>query len=131
MRAVRLVWVPCVVALLACSPGAPPEPTRPALPMVEALQRPVAYETEVRPVLEKRCAVCHGCYDAPCQLLLTSPEGALRGATKAAVYDSSRLSAAEPTRLGVDATTVAGWRAKGFFSVTDSPDSLALRMLAL
>ena len=89
------------------------------------------YWRDVKPVLDSRCVVCHGCYDAPCQLLLTSSAGALRGATKIPVYDSSRLDAAPPTRLGVDATTVEEWRAKGFFSVTDSPESLLLRMLAL
>jgi len=99
--------------------------------MAQALDRPVSFDADVRPVLERRCAVCHGCYDAPCQLLLTSAGGALRGATKQLVYDSSRLEAVPPTRLGVDGKSYADWRAKGFFSVTDSPDSLLLRMLAL
>ena len=125
MRAATL-WVLVVVGALACSqPELPPDATGPALPMATALDRPVAFDKDVRPVLERRCAVCHGCYDAPCQLLLTSSDGALRGATKTPVYDSGRLHAAPPTRLGVDARTVAEWRAKGFFSVTDSPDSLA------
>lgn len=26
----------------------------------------VSYDEEVRPILESRCVVCHGCYDAPC-----------------------------------------------------------------
>ena len=26
------------------------------------------YYTEVKPILENRCVVCHACYDAPCQL---------------------------------------------------------------
>lgn len=30
----------------------------------------VSYRDDVRPVLERRCVVCHGCYDAPCQLKL-------------------------------------------------------------
>jgi hypothetical protein len=27
---------------------------------------------DVAPILESRCVVCHGCYDAPCQLKLTA-----------------------------------------------------------
>ncbi|HET8708124.1 MAG TPA: hypothetical protein VFM46_17595, partial [Pseudomonadales bacterium] len=26
------------------------------------------YLNNVKPILEKRCVVCHACYDAPCQL---------------------------------------------------------------
>ena len=111
-----------------------------ALPMVEGLDRPVAFETDVKPVLENRCVVCHACYDAPCQLLLSSFEGATRGATKEPVYDSARLRAKDPTRLFVDAHGAAAWRARGFYSVIDAPastspsrtsDALLLRMLAL
>ena len=30
---------------------------------------------DVKPVLESCCVVCHGCYDAPCQLALTAFAG--------------------------------------------------------
>ncbi|MHA7774056.1 fatty acid cis/trans isomerase [Roseibium sp. M-1] len=73
----------------------------------------------IQEVLNKRCVVCHGCYDAPCQLKLSSPAGWLRGASKVKVYESSRLEDAPMTRLGIDATTVPAWRQKGFFSITD------------
>ncbi|HKU43734.1 MAG TPA: hypothetical protein VJR89_36495, partial [Polyangiales bacterium] len=76
-------------------------------------------------VFERRCVVCHGCYDAPCQLKLESIRGAERGASPAQVYDTARLTAAEPTRLGIDAQSVAEWRAKGFHGVLpdrDQPD---------
>lgn len=73
----------------------------------------------VQDVLNKRCVVCHGCYDAPCQLKLSSPSGWARGASKQKVYDSARLEDAPMTRLGIDAKTVPEWRQKGFFSVTD------------
>ncbi|WP_254430470.1 MULTISPECIES: fatty acid cis/trans isomerase [unclassified Ruegeria] len=76
---------------------------------------------DVKEVLDKRCVVCHSCYDAPCQLKLTSPQGILRGASQQPVYHTERLSDAQPTRLGIDATTVAGWRDLGFFSVTRDP----------
>lgn len=52
--------------------------------------------------------MCHGCYDAPCQLLLSSHEGFERGGSKKAVYDSDRLTAAKPTRLFLDAATAEG-----------------------
>jgi hypothetical protein len=41
----------------------------------------VDYWTEVKPVIEQRCVVCHGCYDAPCQLKMSSIEGIERGAS--------------------------------------------------
>jgi fatty acid cis/trans isomerase CTI len=77
----------------------------------------VDYWRQVKPVLESRCAVCHGCYDAPCQLKLDSIEGVERGATTERVYDTSRLKASEPTRLFVDAQTPAEWRERGFHPV--------------
>ena len=40
----------------------------------------ISWADDVQPVLEKRCVVCHGCFDAPCQLKLTSYEGLVRGA---------------------------------------------------
>ncbi|MEX2208006.1 MAG: fatty acid cis/trans isomerase [Myxococcota bacterium] len=105
--------------------------------MLESLDRPVDFERDVKPVLDNRCVVCHACYDAPCQLLLSSHEGALRGAAQEPVYDSSRLRAKPPTRLFVDAHGVQAWRERDFFSVLDAPgearssDALLLRMLAL
>ena len=32
----------------------------------------VSYRRDVKPILDQRCVVCHGCYDAPCQLKLGS-----------------------------------------------------------
>jgi len=87
------------------------------------LSTPVAAQnatlSSVHDVLNKRCVVCHGCYDAPCQLKLSSPDGWARGASKQKVYDSRRLEDAPLTRLGVDAKTLPAWREKGFFDVTD------------
>lgn len=88
---------------------------------------PVEYERDVRPVLNNRCLVCHGCYDAPCQLKLDSYEGVLRGASQTQVYHSSRLTPAPLTRLFEDAQTTAEWRAAGFYPVLnerkDSPEA--------
>jgi hypothetical protein len=80
-------------------------------------KRLVSFAKEVQPILAQRCVVCHACYDAPCQLNLTSGEGVDRGATKAPVYNGTRFIASEPTRLGIDATTSQQWRDKGFHPV--------------
>lgn len=100
----------------------------------------VSYPRDVKPILDSRCIVCHACYDAPCQLKLTSREGLQRGASKAVVYDGERLNPAPPTRLFVDAGTTAQWRHKGFYPVlnegnqsptTNLEDSTLALMLAL
>ena len=69
-----------------------------------------------RQILEHRCAVCHGCNDAPCQVNLASYEGLTRGANRENVY-ATRLTPTEPTRLFVDAQSNAQWRRKGFHAV--------------
>ena len=89
----------------------------------------ISYDKEVRPVLENRCVVCHGCYDAPCQLKLSSPEGIHRGANKKKVYDASRFSADEPTRLFIDAMTTEEWRQKDFATVLNEGDSSPVKNL--
>ncbi|MFK3864955.1 fatty acid cis/trans isomerase [Pseudoalteromonas rhizosphaerae] len=71
----------------------------------------------VQPVLESRCVVCHGCYDAPCQLKLSSPEGIDRGLSKERVYNGTRLLASTPSRLLFDATNTSQWRDKDFTPV--------------
>jgi len=100
----------------------------------------VSYKNDVQPILNQRCVVCHACYDAPCQLNMTSFEGVDRGATKAPVYDGLRLTAQEPTRLGIDASNSAQWREYGFHPVLNErrnneqinlDNSLLYQMLAL
>ncbi|MFK7996489.1 MAG: fatty acid cis/trans isomerase [Granulosicoccus sp.] len=86
---------------------------------VQARARPVSdtlaseFLTNVRPVLEKRCVVCHACYDAACQLKLTSAEGIERGGSKEPVY-GPKLVDADPTRLYIDELDTEGWRSRGF-----------------
>lgn len=75
------------------------------------------YHTEIAPILEQRCVVCHACYDAPCQLKLESLAGLERGANSEKVYDGTRLLAANLTRLFEDAETTQQWRDKGFYPV--------------
>lgn len=84
---------------------------------VQAASLPVDYWRDVKPVLDKRCVVCHACYDAPCQLNLGAFAGIDRGASKEVVYDGARLIEAEPTRLFQDARGTAEWRGKGFHPV--------------
>ncbi len=87
----------------------------------------VDYWVQVKPIIEKRCLVCHGCYDAPCQLKMSSIEGIERGASLTKVYNPARIKAASPTRLFVDAHSVVQWREKDFFPVlnefADSPEA--------
>ncbi|TDG13784.1 peptidylprolyl isomerase [Seongchinamella unica] len=85
-------------------------------------------------ILEHRCIVCHGCYDAPCQLKLEAMAGLERGANKDLVYDGSRLIADNMTRLFDDALTEEGWREKGFYPVMDDANpsrGVMYRMLQL
>ena len=100
----------------------------------------VTYYKEIQPILENRCSACHSCYDAPCQLKFTSFEGMDRGGTQTLVYNSSRISADDPTRLFVDAETTEAWRAKGFHPVLNErlqepggnlENSLLIQMLRL
>jgi len=92
------------------------------------------YPPEVKATVEQRCMVCHGCYDAPCQLKLDAWEGLQRGASKDKVYDGTRLLTANLTRLFEDAQTTEEWRAKGFYPVLDQEDpqrATIVRMLEL
>jgi hypothetical protein len=99
-----------------------------------------SYARVIQPILDRRCVVCHACYDAPCQLKTTSWEGLARGASKTPVYDATRLLAATPSRLFVDADKPSEWRARDFFPVLNerapTPEAnrtagLVHRMLAL
>ncbi len=80
------------------------------------------YRRDVKPVIESRCVVCHGCYDAPCQVRMGAFEGIDRGANKQKVYDGARLLAANLTRLFEDAHSVEEWRQKGFYPVLNERD---------
>ncbi len=99
---------------VACVPSPLPPVT------VEPVARPVSFLKDVKPVLDRRCTVCHSCYNAACQLKLDSFEGAERGGSKQAVYSSSRLRPQQPTRLFIDAQSEAEWRALDFHSVLES-----------
>jgi hypothetical protein len=134
----------CLIALSACSGQRAAETTQQPTVDFDLLltlpAEPVDYNAAVKPILERRCVVCHGCYDAPCQLKLSSFEGLERGANPKKIYDGSRIFPAEPTRLLVDADSTEAWRRKGFHPVlsgsNDAPQdnleaSVLYRMLRL
>jgi hypothetical protein len=90
----------------------------------------VAFRRDVQPLLERRCVLCHGCYDAPCQLKLGSFEGVARGTSTERVYNGARLREAAPTRLGIDAESPSAWRASGFTPVLNERGPAASGNLA-
>ncbi len=121
------IWIclfPSALLLTACGPGKTPPIGKRPVELDYALafdlpSRAIDYRSRIRPILERRCVVCHGCYDAPCQLKLSSREGIGRGANPTLVYDGERILGTEPTRLFIDAKTDAQWRKKGFHPVID------------
>ncbi len=114
MKTLLLLSMFLILMLVGCSIKAP-EPI-----FVQVPSRPINYLHEVKPILDKRCAVCHSCYNSPCQLKLNSYEGVDRGGTKKAIYNSTRLTPMDPTRLFIDAQTTEQWRKKDFYTVTES-----------
>ncbi len=95
-------------------------------------EKKIDYIKDVKPILDRRCVVCHSCYNSPCQLKLSSYEGLDRGATKRLVY-ATRLKAEDPSRLFMDANSTEEWRKKDFYSVTNlnstQEGSFAMHML--
>ena len=88
---------PLVIGLFlsACAHGTPPSTPLPQMPAPGA---PVALE-QVQSILEQRCIVCHGCYDAPCQLLAV-----VERRHRARRQQGSRLSHRSTDRDGADAS---------------------------
>ena len=135
----KIFLIPALL-LLSWLAGCAGKPLPPVV--VNVPNRVVNYQAEVKPLLDKRCTVCHSCYNSPCQLKLDSFEGTDRGATKQAIYNASRLKTMDPTRLFIDAHSTKEWREKKFFSVTESTvgnglnasvslnDSMMLQLLA-
>ncbi len=115
----RLVAVGLLLLLVVLPIGCAVEPPV-EFARVKPIARPIDYLTEIKPILDRRCVVCHSCYNSPCQLKLSSYEGLDRGASKERVYDAHRLFTAQHTRLFVDAQSTRGWRGKGFYSVSEN-----------
>ena len=134
----RLKAVALVCFLFACSTEPEPLPTPVTMPPPTSSPEQQKLEWQAaKQTFDHRCVVCHGCYDAPCQLKLSSWDGVARGATKEKVYDNTRLREAKLTRLNIDAHDVADWRTRKFFAVlpenaqTDPRLALLTRMLDL
>ncbi|NOQ31586.1 MAG: peptidylprolyl isomerase [Helicobacteraceae bacterium] len=89
----------------------------------------LSYVKDIQPILDKRCVVCHSCYNSPCQAKFSSFEGVSRGGSKIVVYDAFRLRAIDPTRLFIDADSTSEWRKKGFFSLTKNRDNSIMAQL--
>ncbi len=125
------------MSLAACKPDDEvPLPITMPLPSSAPEQQALEWKA-AKDTFDRRCVVCHGCYDAPCQLKLSSWDGIARGATHAKVYEPTRLREADPTRLGIDHTTLEAWRDVGFHpvlpenAVVDPAQALITRMLDL
>ena len=90
-------------------------------------QKVPEYYRDIKPIVDSRCAVCHGCYDAPCQLKMTSFEGIDRGANKEKVYNGTRWLAGNLTRVSIDAKSTQQWREHDFYPVlnerTQTPEA--------
>ena len=129
MARFTLALIGLVSLLAGCLAEAPP-PIE-----VETSSKTQSFLTDIKPILDARCVVCHSCYNSACQLQLGSYEGIDRGASKQAVYSSSRLTPQAPSRLFMDAQTTQEWRTKGFTSVTENTatgdfnNSILLEML--
>ncbi len=65
--------------LIALGAAACMRPEMPPVKIEMPLASSVDYLDDVSPILERRCVVCHSCYNAACQLKLSSIEGIERG----------------------------------------------------
>ncbi len=95
-----------------------PDPTR--YDVAAKPEAGMSYRRDVQPIVERRCVVCHACYDGPCQLKLTTWEGIARGSSRAPVYDAARLREAPTTRLFLDAQLPSQWWERGFSPVLNN-----------
>ena len=76
----------------------------------------------IKPIIENRCVVCHGCFDAPCQLKMENLAGLERGANKETVYNGERLLTAKEnhslsTTTAHNKAELESFRQSGFFPV--------------
>ena len=148
IRTIRISWILALALLTGCTlmvtqelneRYGKPDPARFDVP-IKPQPGMLSFRHDIQPILNHRCAVCHACYDAQCQLKLSAWEGVVRGANKQKVYDSTRLLAANPSRLFIDAQTPSEWRRRDFFPVLNErvqtpvanrEASVLFRMLAL
>ncbi len=89
---------------------------------IASLEQTNHYRQVIKPIIESRCVVCHGCYDAPCQLKMESRAGLERGASKTLVYNGERLLTANISESlvnlrEINASTLQPLREQGFYPV--------------
>jgi Fatty acid cis/trans isomerase (CTI) len=123
-----------ILLLLLCLAGCTGQQRPETSGSARSVSGPSDYLAKVKPILDRRCVVCHSCYNSPCQLKLDSHEGLDRGGSKEKVYNSKRLWTMEPSRLFTDYQTTEDWRKHGFHSVTESKmsdgnDSIMMKLL--
>jgi hypothetical protein len=126
LKAIAMLSLIALLVFSACSKPNPPqlEVAKKDLELIQSLpEKTSEFLKNVKSTLERRCIVCHGCYDAPCQLKLSSLEGIERGANKLKVYNKKRFTYQQPTRLFIDANSTEQWREKKFFSVLNEGES--------
>lgn len=82
----------------------------------------VHFNKIIKPIIENRCVVCHGCFDAPCQLKMENLAGLTRGANKTPVYNGERLLTAKEsnslsTLTALNESQLKHFRKEGYFPV--------------
>ena len=96
-----------------------------------AAAQQVSFHKNIKGIIDNRCVVCHGCYDAPCQLKLESLAGLQRGANKKLVYNGDRLLTADynnslSTSSQLSLKDLQPLRSNGFFSVLNEREQTPL-----
>ena len=72
-----------------------------------SLSNLIRYTVHTKPIIYRKCVVCHGCFNAPCQLVLTHAARFVRGANEQPIYEGACVSPEEPTRLFIDARSTS------------------------
>ncbi len=96
-------------------------------PFKSHLEESNDYFRKIQPILDRRCVVCHSCFEAPCQLKLTSPQMLMRGASPHFAVGGLRASPRTDLMIGLDKQ-----RAGGFFPITSQiPEEESILSLVL
>jgi len=122
-HALFILWVSLILAGCTSQPTVQKEQPNVDYDLLLTLpEKKISYNQTIQPILNQRCVVCHGCFDAPCQLKLSSFDGLQRGSSSIKVYDGTRFKAIEPMRLNIDAKNAEEWRVKGFHPILNEGD---------
>jgi hypothetical protein len=62
----------------------------------------ISYENSVKPILNNRCVVCHGCYDAPCAIINEAENDPAANLSQSVLYRMLRMKQITPqSRVGM------------------------------